>query len=225
MWYPIDLPHKSCLFTQQQSDSMASSLCSSLSLDQLGSELQGSAKGDTQNSHIEKSSSFQDLHRNQTCRAETNAEGESNKGKETFQFKSGFAVSYKPSSNIVRMNTESEESEIKTDELEQFVRSPSDANPNHVNSGTYDSLSEGLDSISVNNPSDMIRADGTDILWTSVSASACGISDEIQIRNWLTCKGKTKTVIVQGCHGTGKTGNLKGHFSRQGKHREIAKKY
>ena len=27
----------------------------------------------------------------------------------------------------------------------------------------------------------------------------------------------------QGCHGTGKTGNLKVHFSRQGKHREFAK--
>ena len=30
---------------------------------------------------------------------------------------------------------------------------------------------------------------------------------------------------IQGCHGTGKTGNLKVHFSRQGKHREFAKKY
>ena len=30
---------------------------------------------------------------------------------------------------------------------------------------------------------------------------------------------------VQGCHSTGKTGNLKVHFSRQGKHREFAKKY
>ena len=29
----------------------------------------------------------------------------------------------------------------------------------------------------------------------------------------------------QGCHGTGKTGNLKVNFSRQGKHREFAKKY
>ena len=29
--------------------------------------------------------------------------------------------------------------------------------------------------------------------------------------------------IHQGCHGTGKTGNLKVHFSRQGKHREFAK--
>ena len=32
----------------------------------------------------------------------------------------------------------------------------------------------------------------------------------------------------QGCHGTGKTGktlNLKVHFSRQGKHREFAEKY
>ena len=190
MWYPIDLPHKSCAFTQQQSDSLTSSLCSSLSLDQLSSEFQSSAKGDTQNNHIEKSSSFQDLHRNQTCKIETNAEGKSNKGKEKFQFKSGFAVSYKPSSNIVRMNTDSEDSEIKTDELEQCVLSPSDASSNHVISGTYDSLSEGLDSISVNNPSDMIREDGTDILWTSVSASACGISDEIQIRNWLTYKGK-----------------------------------
>ena len=33
------------------------------------------------------------------------------------------------------------------------------------------------------------------------------------------------TDIFQGCHGTGKTGNLKVHFSRQGKHREFAKKY
>ena len=32
-------------------------------------------------------------------------------------------------------------------------------------------------------------------------------------------------VYLQGCHGTGKTGNLKVHFSRQGKHREFAKKY
>ena len=30
--------------------------------------------------------------------------------------------------------------------------------------------------------------------------------------------------VVQGCHGTGKTGNLKVHFSRHGKHREFAKK-
>ena len=30
--------------------------------------------------------------------------------------------------------------------------------------------------------------------------------------------------MCQGCHGTGKTGNLKVHFSRQGKHREFAKK-
>ena len=29
--------------------------------------------------------------------------------------------------------------------------------------------------------------------------------------------------IRQGCHGTGKTGNLEVHFSRQGKHREFAK--
>ena len=29
----------------------------------------------------------------------------------------------------------------------------------------------------------------------------------------------------QGGHGTGKTGNLDVHFSRQGKHREFAKKY
>ena len=33
------------------------------------------------------------------------------------------------------------------------------------------------------------------------------------------------TKATQGCHGTGKTGNLKVHFSRQGKHREFAKKY
>ena len=32
-------------------------------------------------------------------------------------------------------------------------------------------------------------------------------------------------VLIQGCHGTGKTGNLKVHFSRQGKHREFVKKY
>ena len=32
-------------------------------------------------------------------------------------------------------------------------------------------------------------------------------------------------MCFQGCHGTGKTGNLKVHFSRQGKHREFAKKY
>ena len=31
--------------------------------------------------------------------------------------------------------------------------------------------------------------------------------------------------FIQGCHGTGKTGNLKVHFSRQGKHWEFAKKY
>ena len=31
--------------------------------------------------------------------------------------------------------------------------------------------------------------------------------------------------LNQGCHGTGKTGNLNVHFSRQGKHREFAKKY
>ena len=31
--------------------------------------------------------------------------------------------------------------------------------------------------------------------------------------------------LLQGCHGTGKTGNLKVHFSRQGKHREFANKY
>ena len=31
--------------------------------------------------------------------------------------------------------------------------------------------------------------------------------------------------ITQGGHGTGKTGNLDVHFSRQGKHREFAKKY
>ena len=31
--------------------------------------------------------------------------------------------------------------------------------------------------------------------------------------------------LDQGCHGTGKTGNLKVHFSRQGKHRKFAKKY
>ena len=193
MWYPVDLPHKSCTFTQQQSDSMSSSLCSSVSMDQLNAELQSSAKGEVQNSHIEKRSSFHDFHRNQMCKIETNAEREANKVKEKFQFKSGFAVSYKPSSNIVRMNTESEEAEINTDELGQ---SASDANPNHVISGTYDSLSDGLDSITVNNPSDMISEDGTDILWTSVSASACAISDESQIRNWLTCKGKTETVFV-----------------------------
>ena len=32
-------------------------------------------------------------------------------------------------------------------------------------------------------------------------------------------------VVLQGGHGTGKTGNLVLTFSRQGKHREFAKKY
>ena len=32
------------------------------------------------------------------------------------------------------------------------------------------------------------------------------------------------TIDDKGCHGTGKTGNLKVHFSRQGKDREFAKK-
>ena len=31
------------------------------------------------------------------------------------------------------------------------------------------------------------------------------------------------SILNQGCHGSGKTGNLKVHFSRQGKHRESAK--
>ena len=31
--------------------------------------------------------------------------------------------------------------------------------------------------------------------------------------------------VCQGCHCTGKTGNLKVHFSREGKHREFAEKY
>ena len=31
--------------------------------------------------------------------------------------------------------------------------------------------------------------------------------------------------IIQGGQGTGKTGNWDVHFSRQGKHREFAKKY
>ena len=31
--------------------------------------------------------------------------------------------------------------------------------------------------------------------------------------------------VNQGGHGTGKTGNLDVHFSRQGKHREFAQKY
>ena len=34
-----------------------------------------------------------------------------------------------------------------------------------------------------------------------------------------------RNICGQGCHGTGKTGNLKVHLSRQGKHREFAKKY
>ena len=34
-----------------------------------------------------------------------------------------------------------------------------------------------------------------------------------------------KMSLTQGCHGTGKTGNLEVHFSRQGKHRDFAKKY
>ena len=36
--------------------------------------------------------------------------------------------------------------------------------------------------------------------------------------------GSRNLIHLQGCHGTGKTGNLKVHFSRQGKHREFAKK-
>ena len=196
MWYPVDLPHKSCTFTQQQSDSMTSSVCSLLSMDQLSAELQNSARADTQNCHMEKSSSLQDFHRNQLCGIETSAGGESKKVDEKFQFKSRFAVSYKPSSNIVKMNTGNEKSKINTEELEQSVLCPSDVYPNHVISGTNDSLSEGLDSISINSPSDIIKEDGTDILWTSVSASACSISDEIQIRNWLICKGETEVVSV-----------------------------
>ena len=35
---------------------------------------------------------------------------------------------------------------------------------------------------------------------------------------------QTNVLLVQGCHGTGRTGNLKVHFSRQGKHMEIANK-
>ena len=46
------------------------------------------------------------------------------------------------------------------------------------------------------------------------------ITDGI-VRDGITERG----LLVQGCHGTGKTGNLKVHFSRQGKHREFAKKY
>ena len=164
-------------------------------MDQLSAELQSSARGDTQNSHIGKSSSLQDLHRNQLYGIETIADGESRNVEEKFQFKSRFAVSYKPSSNMVKMNTGSEKSHINTDELEQSVLCSSDVYPNHIISGTNDSLSEGLDSISINNPPDIIKEDGTGILWTSVSASACGISDESQIRNWLICKGETEVVF------------------------------
>ena len=40
-----------------------------------------------------------------------------------------------------------------------------------------------------------------------------------------TYTNKVFQLVIQGCHGTGKTGNLKVNFSRQGKHREFAKKY
>ena len=36
---------------------------------------------------------------------------------------------------------------------------------------------------------------------------------------------RNQSQLEQGGHGTGKTGNLDVHFSRQGKHREFAKKY
>ena len=186
VWCPLDLPHKSCELTVQHSDSVASSLCSSLSMDQLGTEVRNHAQGDANN--ISKSISLQDLYLNETNNVEANIDAESKKGKGMFDFKSGFAVSYKPSSNVVSMSADDEE-KSETDELEQPGQRPS----NDVLE-TCNSLSEALDSITEHNPSDLMREDGPDILWTSISASACTISDESQIRNWLVRGGKGITL-------------------------------
>ena len=205
VWFPIDLPCKSCTVTLQHSDSLASSLCSSLSMDQLSTELLNSGKGDARNNYIGKSGSLQELNQNQVNKVDPIVDKDdtknSRKNKDKFGFKSGFAVSFNPSSNIVNMDTEedNEESEINTDELHEHLPSTSDRKPDKELSkrtDPYDSISEGLDSITLESPADMIKEDGTDILWTSVCTSACTISEESQIRAWLTTSRGYYSIIL-----------------------------
>ena len=158
----------------------------------MSGELLNIGKGDASNNYLGKSSSLQELNQTEVSKIGLNQNNDSTKNsrqnKDKFGFKSGFAVSFNPSSNAVSMNAEDdeEESEINTDELNQSVSSKTPNKEVSERTNTYDSISEGLDSITLDNPADLIKEDGTDILWTSVSTSACTISDESQVRAWLT---------------------------------------
>ena len=72
-------------------------------------------------------------------------------------------------------------------------------------------------------------ADGKCILAGGNAKNVCiySVPDQILVKKFeITCNMSFDgTLVRQGCHGTGKTGNLKVHSSRQGKHREFAKKY
>ncbi len=115
---------------------------------------------------------------------------------DSFKFKPGFAVSFKPSSGAINMDAE-EETQSNSPKHSR-TPPPSDIHvnsttPGPVNSGdntsevsgVYDSLALGLDSLHLQQDYIENVMDGDDILWTCVSASACHITDETQIRNWL----------------------------------------
>ena len=53
-------------------------------------------------------------------------------------------------------------------------------------------------------------------------ATATLSAEDVNVRVDFISK---RSQVWQGCHGTGKIGNLDVHFSRQGKHREFTKNY
>ncbi len=162
-------------------------------MDQLSAEPVSSG----QNSVLPRSASSQELQsksagvdsanaqKTQGQRAASNSPKLAKKG-DRFNFKAGFAVSFHPSSNVVKMNAEEEisSSEIETEDTTAQFNGSVDKQQSE-SADIYDSLSEGMDSVALTNPAKLIKDDGAEILWTSVSASACNIAGESQIRSWF----------------------------------------
>ncbi len=217
-WAHIDLPHVSCAPAVRRETSVASSLASSHSTEPLTIEksqtseslndqslqsVEDSSQGSLQSqTTLEMTDSFDQLDASlkdsQPLSAVNLLQSSPpiSKINDSFKFKPGFAVSFKPSSGAVNMDVEDDaqinnsKHSTSTPPSENQVNSttPYPGNAGDMTSqvsGEYDSLASGLDSLSIQQDYAENLVDGDDILWVCVSASACHITDETQIRSWL----------------------------------------
>ncbi len=204
-------------------ESVTSSLCSSLSMDPINSTDDAAdgrstsrsgaggvmpAQNHATTSQLSRTSESPPVKHSPSRSNDSSPRSTKKQKNDAFGFKSGFAVSFKPASNAVSMTRDDEdsdsESEVNTDDLGTSASKMRSKTPQdlHESSEVCDSLSEGLDSLALLDPVDFIKEDGEDILWTDVSASACSITEESQIRNWFTANRGIYTHVKRVLHET-----------------------